>query len=67
MQDKERIRRRAYDLWEQAGRPEGREAEHWEQACREIEAEGGNPPTGSGGADQTTDGLGQATDDLPKT
>jgi hypothetical protein len=38
-QDKEeRIRRRAYEIWEGSGRAEGRESEHWEQARREIES-----------------------------
>ncbi len=32
----ERIRRRAHQLWEQAGRPDGREDEFWYQAEREI-------------------------------
>ena len=31
------IRQRAYEIWEAAGRPEGREVEHWEQAMRELE------------------------------
>lgn len=30
-----RVRRRAYDLWEAAGRPEGREMDHWLAAERE--------------------------------
>ena len=47
MHDEDRIRQRAYELWEQEGKPEGREGEHWEQACREIEAEGGSPLTES--------------------
>ncbi len=36
----ERIRARAYELWEQAGKPEGRGDEFWrqaEQALRETE------------------------------
>jgi hypothetical protein len=37
----EKIRRRAYDLWEIEGRPEGRHHEHWERAAREVEAEEG--------------------------
>jgi hypothetical protein len=41
MQDQERIHQRAHELWERDGRPEGRHEEHWAQACREIEAEGG--------------------------
>ncbi|WP_163070508.1 DUF2934 domain-containing protein, partial [Acinetobacter baumannii] len=31
-----RIRARAYELWESAGRPSGREADHWAQAEAEI-------------------------------
>jgi hypothetical protein len=30
------IRQRAYALWEQEGRPDGREWDHWERASREI-------------------------------
>lgn len=30
------IRKRAYEIWEQEGRPEGREEEHWKQAAREM-------------------------------
>lgn len=32
----EETRRRAYELWENAGRPEGRELEFWLQAEREV-------------------------------
>ncbi len=35
----ERIRQRAHEIWEQAGRPEGAHMEHWEQAAAEIDAE----------------------------
>jgi DUF2934 family protein len=34
------IRRRAYELWEQAGCPEGRSDEFWHSARAEIEGEG---------------------------
>ncbi len=37
--NEERISKRAHALWEDAGKPEGAHQEHWEQACREIEAE----------------------------
>ncbi|WP_454016750.1 DUF2934 domain-containing protein [Azospirillum sp. Marseille-Q6669] len=37
--DEHRIRHRAYEIWEQEGRPEGRRAEHWERACRELQEE----------------------------
>lgn len=29
------ISKRAYSLWEQEGRPSGRDRDHWEQATRE--------------------------------
>ncbi|OYD81528.1 DUF2934 domain-containing protein [Azospirillum brasilense] len=35
----DRIRHRAYEIWERDGRPEGRGQDHWAQACAEIEAE----------------------------
>lgn len=35
----ERIRRRAYEIWEREGRPDGREREHWAMAAEEIERE----------------------------
>ena len=38
--DEERIRIRAHEIWETEGRPQGRDREHWEQACREL---GGRP------------------------
>ncbi|TPI36042.1 DUF2934 domain-containing protein [Mesorhizobium sp. B3-1-9] len=38
----ERIRQRAHEIWEQAGRPEGAHMEHWDQATAEID-EAGRP------------------------
>jgi hypothetical protein len=35
----ERIRRRAYQLWEQEGRPEGRAEDHWDQATELVAIE----------------------------
>jgi hypothetical protein len=43
MQDEERVRQRAHEIWEEAGRPDGQHDAHWEQACREIEAESDEP------------------------
>ena len=38
MQDREqKIRERAYEIWDREGRPLGRELEHWMQAQREID------------------------------
>jgi hypothetical protein len=33
----ERIRQRAYEIWQAEGQPEGKDAEHWQQAREEIE------------------------------
>jgi hypothetical protein len=35
----QRVRLRAYLIWEREGRPEGRDAEHWRQAEREVAQE----------------------------
>jgi hypothetical protein len=37
--DEELIRMRSYIIWENEGRPEGRDLDHWSQAARELEAE----------------------------
>jgi hypothetical protein len=34
------IRQRAYAIWEESGRPEGCERQHWEQAAREVLSSG---------------------------
>ena len=34
-----KVRDRAYHLWEEAGRPQGREHEFWAHAAQEIEGE----------------------------
>jgi hypothetical protein len=36
-----RIRARAYRIWEEEGRPEGRDVEHWIQAVLELARDGG--------------------------
>lgn len=33
-----RIRERAYSIWEEEGRPEGRDVEHWLRAAQEVAA-----------------------------
>lgn len=37
----EDVSRRAYELWEKDGRPEGNEQQHWYQAEKEL-SQGGN-------------------------
>jgi hypothetical protein len=34
---RQQIRERAHQIWEQAGRPDGKEVDHWHQAEREID------------------------------
>jgi hypothetical protein len=46
----QRIRERAYEIWENEGCPEGRGSEHWDQACaeyRDARAEAGPQAVGS--------------------
>jgi hypothetical protein len=45
----ERIRKRAYEIWESEGCPHGREAEHWRQAAEEVAAK---PTTGFAVSDE---------------
>src|SRR3954447_13589795 len=40
----EKIRKRAHELWEQAGKPEGRDEEFWHLAEQEIRNEDGSSP-----------------------
>jgi len=47
MSSDERIRRRAYEIWEREGRPNGRDQEHWREAEAELAgAAPGVPRTG---------------------
>ncbi|MGP0001577.1 MAG: DUF2934 domain-containing protein [Acetobacteraceae bacterium] len=39
----DRVRERAYALWEEDGRPDGRSDEYWQQARSEVEAEEAEP------------------------
>lgn len=51
----DKIRARAYDLWDQDGRQHGREQDYWLQAERELAAAGAmgmgapNPPAATAG------------------
>ncbi|RVJ40003.1 DUF2934 domain-containing protein [Sinorhizobium meliloti] len=45
--DEDRIRARAYEIWEREGRPDGGHERHWHQAEKELEEEGRiSPHTG---------------------
>ena len=54
----ETVRRRAYQLWEQAGQPEGRSEEFWFVAIAELE---GKPPT----FEERVEALGPPIDEPP--
>ncbi|WP_411755786.1 DUF2934 domain-containing protein [Sinorhizobium meliloti] len=45
----ERIRRRAYEIWERDGRPDGEHDRHWHQAEKELEGERGASESGGDG------------------
>ena len=46
----ERIRQRAHEIWEEEGRPEGREYSHWLRARAEIQDAAGDAPAEAGRA-----------------
>jgi len=46
----ERIRQRAHEIWEEEGRPEGREYSHWLRARAEIQDTAGVAPAEAGRA-----------------
>ena len=48
----QQIRERAHQIWEQAGRPEGHDADHWHQAESEIH-EGADAESATGGQADT--------------
>lgn len=57
----EEVRLRAHQLWEQAGRPDGRGDEFWHEAEKELGATGHASERGGDGVD----GLGGVVNDLP--
>ena len=42
-----KVRARAYERWEQSGRPEGRDLENWLEAERELDAAGDDESRGA--------------------
>ena len=38
------IAKRAYEIWEREGRPQGREQQHWDEAATEIDGEAPERP-----------------------
>jgi hypothetical protein len=52
-EQQEKIRGRAYELWEQEGRPHARHREHWAKAEQELELAGLNTTEVQGEGDKT--------------
>lgn len=52
----EEIRRRALQIWENEGKPEGKDAQHWAQAERELEV-----ASKSGGASGNATGFAEGS------
>ena len=46
---REQIIHRAYELWEQAGKPEGRDEEFYHQVEQELRNQGKSPPEQTSG------------------
>jgi hypothetical protein len=42
----DRIRERAYHIWEASGRPPGRDEEFWQRACEMVATSGEQPSSG---------------------
>ena len=62
----EDIRRRAHEIWEQEGKPEGKEAEHWDRAMRELEGQNHSASEGRNAVQSASEGSGaeRMADDL---
>ena len=57
------VQRAAYEVWENDGRPQGRELEHWLLAERKVRGDNGNPPSAQNTGAQpeaAANGLGKA-------
>lgn len=59
MSDDSHIRERAHEIWEQAGRPDGKQEEHWAQASCETAAVAKQPYVGRQENDSGTYAVGR--------
>jgi hypothetical protein len=57
----ERIKQRAYELWEADGRPHGKDAEHWARAERELTQSGARQPSAKTGNGKASNGAAAKT------
>jgi hypothetical protein len=56
------IRKRAYEMWEREGSPEGRDKDHWADAERELSAGNGEASASSGTSARPSSPETKATD-----
>jgi hypothetical protein len=68
----QRIRERAYEIWENEGCPQGRGDDHWQQACAEYRDAQAEAQAGSGsgigtGEDRPADEAAGTADDASPT
>jgi hypothetical protein len=53
MRNEEKIRQKAYEIWELAGRPDEKHAAHWDQAIVEIYGRDSAVTESSGGVESS--------------
>jgi hypothetical protein len=61
-QREQKVRERAYKIWESEGRPGGQHQEHWHRARRELDEAEDTAPSN---ADETPETLAPVTDETP--
>lgn len=62
--DEETLRKTAYRIWEERGRPDGQDFEHWLQARQEYDDNGNDGLPGSISSGVTPPGVGESLDNL---
>ncbi len=65
--NEENIRLAAYYIWEQAGRPQGQEKEHWIQACEQLFASKSNKKAAASRSNAKKPALKSAVKPVAKT
>ncbi len=60
-----RIRSLAHQFWEEEGRPEGKEQEHWRRACERVDGGGGSDQQGAQSAREESQTGAQGLDGDP--
>lgn len=62
--DEETLRKTAYRIWEERGRPDGQDFEHWLQARKEYDDNDNDGLPGSISSSVTPPGVGESLDNL---